>query len=471
MESDNPLPNEYRKEGLHFEAKSAPDGIPPDFWETYSAFANTFGGRIVLGISEGEDGSLYATGVRDPKKMVKVLWDNLNNPRFVNCNILTEGDVRIEECGDVTLVAVDVPAADRRRRPVYIRNSMNSGTFKRNDEGDYHCRIDEIKQMIRDSGDDSQDDTVIETMDMDCFDDATLGRYLTELSSIRPGHPWARIDRGQFLQLSGAAVEAGGILHPTVAGLLMFGKVNCIRRAMNGYFLDYRERSTEERWDLRIHSNSGDWSGNVYDFVTEVMTRLSLKIGSKFEMRGYTNTNGSDTYIAVREAVMNGVIHADYRLGGGVIVEWSPAKVKVTNPGPMRIPMKEAKKGIRSDPRNNTLMAMAMAVGWVERIGSGIFVMEKAVSEGHLLSVSINEMTDPSAVETVLELPVPDTGSSCKANEVLAILRERPQITRQDLASELGVSISTVSNRLASLREAGRIRRIGGNKNGRWELI
>ena len=133
--------------------------------------------------------------------------------------------------------------------------------------------------------------------------------------------------------------------------------------------------------------------------------------------------------------------------------------------------MKEAKKGIRSDPRNNTLMAMAMAVGWVERIGSGIFVMEKAVSEGHLLSVSINEMTDPSAVETVLELPVPDTGSSCKANEVLAILRERPQITRQDLASELGVSISTVSNRLASLREAGRIRRIGGNKNGRWELI
>ena len=237
--------------------------------------------------------------------------------------------------------------------------------------------MDEIKEMIRDSEDGFQDTAVIEGLGMDCFDASTVRRYLAEVSARRPGHPWSLIPTEQFLEASGAAVAVGGDLHPTAAGLLMFGKVSCIRRAMSGYFLDYRERIDGDRWNFRIHSNSGEWSGNIYDFVSEVTPRLSLKIGSSFELEGFANVGGSRTLASVREAVLNGVIHADYNLSTGVEVQWTPRMLKVTNPGTMRVPVREAKKGGRSDPRNGTLVALAMAAGWVERIGSGLFALHQ----------------------------------------------------------------------------------------------
>ena len=84
----NPAPFDFdMKEGLYFEAKPASKGVPDDFWETYSSFANTFGGTVVFGVSEVE-GHLEVTGVTDPENTIKTLWDNLNNPRFTNVNIL-----------------------------------------------------------------------------------------------------------------------------------------------------------------------------------------------------------------------------------------------------------------------------------------------------------------------------------------------------------------------------------------------
>jgi len=65
-------------EHSHLEAKSASGGIPDSIWESYSAFANTGGGVILLGVREINK-QLVVTGVEDAQKKIKTIWDVLNN--------------------------------------------------------------------------------------------------------------------------------------------------------------------------------------------------------------------------------------------------------------------------------------------------------------------------------------------------------------------------------------------------------
>ena len=79
-----------KKEGLHLEAKSARGGFPDSFWESYSAFANTDGGVILLGVEEKPDHSLYVTdGLTDAEKMKNDFWNLVNNHQKVSHNIVT----------------------------------------------------------------------------------------------------------------------------------------------------------------------------------------------------------------------------------------------------------------------------------------------------------------------------------------------------------------------------------------------
>ncbi|MCQ2085740.1 MAG: ATP-binding protein, partial [archaeon] len=65
------------KEGVDLEIKKCKDKLPRSFWETYSSFANTFGGTIVLGIDEKNN--MDNTGVSDPDKVIQEIWDIVNN--------------------------------------------------------------------------------------------------------------------------------------------------------------------------------------------------------------------------------------------------------------------------------------------------------------------------------------------------------------------------------------------------------
>lgn len=86
-------------ERLTLECKKAEGQLPKSVWETYSSFANTVGGTILLGISENlsetnQEKRFEVTGVADPKKMKKDLFDTLNSNK-VNRNILTDKDAEI----------------------------------------------------------------------------------------------------------------------------------------------------------------------------------------------------------------------------------------------------------------------------------------------------------------------------------------------------------------------------------------
>lgn len=54
----------YREDN-HREVKKAQDSLPVSLWDTYSAFANCYGGVIILGVKENKDGSWYTTGLHN----------------------------------------------------------------------------------------------------------------------------------------------------------------------------------------------------------------------------------------------------------------------------------------------------------------------------------------------------------------------------------------------------------------------
>lgn len=250
----------YREDNRR-EVKKAKDGLPISLWDTYSSFANCYGGVIILGVKENKDGSWNTTGLKNAAKLQKEFWDTINNTKKVSVNLLKEDDVEIfNHNGDVIMV-IHVPAAHREQKPVYINNDMFNGTFRRNWEGDYHCTRIQVKTMLRDQADDTIDMSVLDHIGLDVLNMDSVHGYRNNFASLKDSHPFVRLSDNEFLRSIGAAAnsEKDGLLHPTAAGMLMFGNEYDIVRQFPDYFLDYRaELDPNNRWTDRIQSSSGD---------------------------------------------------------------------------------------------------------------------------------------------------------------------------------------------------------------------
>ena len=175
-------------ESAEVEFKSARGGFPGSLWETYSAFANTQGGVIVLGVKE-KDGKFTLDGItlEQARKYKKEFWDNVNNKAHCSANVLQEKDVQDGEYNGSYVLVFNVPRAPRNKIPVYLHNNPEN-TFKRNYEGDYRCDASEIQRMFADADitEHPRDYKILPefTIEQD-IDKATLEQY-RRLSISRP---------------------------------------------------------------------------------------------------------------------------------------------------------------------------------------------------------------------------------------------------------------------------------------------
>lgn len=168
-------------ERINIEYKEATNELPKSVWETYSSFANTIGGTIVLGIKERrnrtiEQGRFEVTGVNDTDKILNSFWDTINSDK-VSRNILMEDNVECIDYNGKNIIAIHVPMANYTMRPIYINKNLIGGSYKRNFEGDYHCTDEEVKSMLRDANENGNDGTLVENYDLNDIDMPTLHAY------------------------------------------------------------------------------------------------------------------------------------------------------------------------------------------------------------------------------------------------------------------------------------------------------
>ena len=155
---------EQYRENNRIEAKRALGGLPHSVWETYSSFANTLGGVILLGVVEDKDKTLHTVDLPDPEELVREFWAIVRNPKLTSRNILSESDVRIEDVNGDHIIVITVPRADRLCKPVYVDgNPVN--TYRRSGEGDYRCTQEEYQAMVRDASAVTQDMRRLERFD------------------------------------------------------------------------------------------------------------------------------------------------------------------------------------------------------------------------------------------------------------------------------------------------------------------
>ena len=115
---------ELLRESIEVECKLAAgrDGtgaVPEDFWPTYSAFANTQGGVVVLGLREKQQ-QFIAEGIVNLAKVRKELFDALNNKQKVSANLLTDAMVTEVAIDGRIVMVIEVPRAARKQRPVFL---------------------------------------------------------------------------------------------------------------------------------------------------------------------------------------------------------------------------------------------------------------------------------------------------------------------------------------------------------------
>lgn len=476
-------------EHIHLECKKAEVSLPKSVWETYSSFANTDGGVILFGVEEHlreKDFSKrfsFAT-INNPDHRIKDFWNTINSEK-VSSNILVDADIGTCMINGHTIIWIKVPQANYKQRPVYINGNPMKGTFKRNYEGDYHCSEDEIKAMLRDASDTGNDGGLLNGYTIDDIDMNALRSYRIEFEHRNPDHVWNGDDDLTFLKnMEGYTVDRatgkGGL---TVAGLLMFGKGLAVRERFGNIRMDYIDESNllpGSRWSDRL-TYDGMWENNLYNFMRQVMPKLTSGLRRPFRLEGMMRVDDTPVHKAIREAVVNMIIHSDYMITGVLKIQKTDKGFVFSNPGGLRLPIRTIYEGGHSVARNPRIQTFFRMIGVGDNIGSGFPTILRAWGEENWRKPDLSEYPELHQVELKLwmisVMPQECTNHlqhlfgwayshlSREEQIILGTAFLEGGVTNSRLQSLLELHSMEIGRILANLVDAGML---VANKKGRW---
>ena len=478
------------KESNELEFKTAAGGFPKSFWETYSSFANTNGGAIVFGVKE-KDGRFSLDGLTEEQvqKYERDFFNNMHNKQNVNIPLLKEEDVQAVSFDGAYFLFFYIPRAEISHRPVYCGYDPYTGTYRRDIDGDYHCTREEVTSMFSDANlTNPVDGRILKNFSKADLDADSIKQYRRKFEQWNPDHVWNTLPDDEFLNKLNVfrTDRKTGEYGLTYAGLLMFGTYSAIMDENPNFFPDYQEiQDPKDRWVNRICPD-GNWESNLFQFYNRVLPILQNFLPKPFQLDGNQRRTETPAHVAVREALANALVHADYTENASLNIYKYPSKIVFSNPGTMLISLKQYYRGGESVCRNKYLQTMFTFLGSAEKAGSGAdkiihgweelkwkkpYIMERRRPNKVVLTMSMESLLDA----TVLEALDKRFGEKIKALPqeqmiTLALAYSEEEITNERLQSALEMHRADITAMLGKMCTQGLLESSGHGRGTKYHI-
>jgi len=446
-------------EGLTVEFK---EHYTPRIDEDIVAFANAKGGTLLLGVRN--DGI--------------VVGERLTNDLKAKINSLARNckpsiAIGLSQVGEVVAMIV----AEGTEKPY----SCASGYYRRLDGTTQKMSHDELRIMFAENEPLPFEEKSVKGFTFDDVSKAKI-RAFTREAAIRIGSTAVP----DFLRSLKVADE----VRVKNAGILFFAKdvYDHLHQAQMT-LLAFKGTDRVHIYDRR------DVRDDLLTQFNEAVGFLQKHLNVRSEIRGVNRQDIYEIPIEVlREALVNALMHRDYSITGTqVSVEVYDDRVEVVNPGGLPKGLSVRDLGTVSIRRNELISDLFFRLHKVERIGMGIQKMKEAMVAAGLreptfasdafFRATFQRSPELALKEGILGAEVsekkPKGGTIQKTiqkttqkttQRIIRLIRHNPQITRQELAIELGISDSGVKYHLKKMKAEDLIRRVGPDKGGHWEV-
>ncbi|MDD5344565.1 MAG: ATP-binding protein [Smithella sp.] len=414
------------------------------------ALANSRGGYILLGVSD--DGKM--TGEKLTNQMKAEISSLARNcdPHISIAKISQTGDV----------VAIEVP--EGLEKPY----SCSSGYFRRLDGMTQKMTQKEVRLIFRAATDMSFESLPCKGFS---FEDVQLGKVRA------------------FLKEAGASLKVTGANLPSFLSSLGICEANSINNAGALMFAADINRFIPHSETI-MAAFKGVEKVHIYD-RKDARTDLLSQFNAAMDFLKKQLNVRSEIYIdrreiyeipldALREALINALVHRDYSMRGtSIYVNIFDDRVDISNPGGLLPGVTTRNFGKESVRRNPVIADLFHRMGKVERMGTGIKRMKDLMREAGLKEPEFTSDTFFHAVfHRNPEYSLKRAGglgkekSKEKSREkILNVMAVSPMITTQQIAETIGLSLAGVEKIIRILKKTGMLRRVGPDKGGHWEVL
>ena len=368
------------------EVKSARGGTPKRLYEALSAFANRTGGGIILfGLDESKDFSIVGVGDahRLMEEITSLATDNMEpalRPVFT-----------VDEIDGETVVAAEIEEAPVSQKPCFYKNAgLPKGAYLRVGNTNRQMTEYEVFGYLSGREQPTHDEDTVPDASLEDLDNSLIETYLERLRQIRPRAGFLKSGKEEiFLRLRIAAQDSG-IIRPTLAGLLMFGKYpQEFFPQLMITFVQYFGTTEDERTPqgARFVDNRR-FEGPITEMVDEAETYIMSAMRKSSLIDGMFRRDITEyPRESLRESIANAVAHRDYSpyvRGSYIQIRMFADRLEVQSPGGLFGNVTVDNLEDEHSTRNARLMRMMEDMQVVENRGSGISAMLHAMREANL---------------------------------------------------------------------------------------